>query len=62
MFNETKAFNYEKHLCKGVIKGSKYIYTHGENNTVDILNPSDLSHVKTLDTDGNCIFFGLEMN
>jgi len=59
---EVTSFNYENHKCGRIFKGSKYIYAHGKNDTVDILNPKDLNLISTLDIDGNKLNFALEMN
>jgi len=56
------AYKYDAHFCQRALKGSKYVYTHGKNDTVDLLNPKDLSHVVTLEIDDRTMFFAMEVS
>lgn len=39
-----------------------YIYLHGKENTVDVLDPTDFSQVKNLNVDGAQMICAIELN
>ena len=44
------------------MREKKYIYLHGKGNTVDVLDPLDMSHVRNLDLDSKRMIVACEVS